>query len=142
MIQKITIPCHTSKLKDVRDFVSLCIKSLDLTEKDQFLLVLAVDEICANRILHSNQNDNSRQLEVVIASENSDVVFYIKDQGDFFDLTNAAEPPALADLAKERRKGGLGLSLIKKIIDSIEVFKEENYTIHRLIKKSSVLSQF
>ena len=142
MIQKITIPCHTSKLKDVRDFVSLCIKSLDLTEKDQFLLVLAVDEICANRILHSNQNDNSRQLEVVIASENSDVVFYIKDQGDFFDLTNAAEPLALADLAKERRKGGLGLSLIKKIIDSIEVFKEENYTIHRLIKKSSVLTQF
>lgn len=142
MIQKITIPCHTSNLKDVRDFVSLCIKSLDLSEKDQFLLVLAVDEICANRILHSNQNDNSRQLEVVVASENSDVVFYIKDQGDFFDLTNAAEPPALADLAKERRKGGLGLSLIKKIIDSIEVFKEENYTIHRLIKKSSVLSQF
>ena len=142
MIQKITIPCHTSKLKDVRDFVSLSIKSLDLSEKDQFLLVLAVDEICANRILHSNQNDNSRQLEVVVASENSDVVFYIKDQGDFFDLTNAAEPLALADLAKERRKGGLGLSLIKKIIDSIEVFKEENYTIHRLIKKSSVLTQF
>jgi serine/threonine-protein kinase RsbW len=142
LTQKITIPCHTSNLKDVRDFVATSIKSLYLSEKDQFLLVLAVDEICANRILHSNQNDNSRQLEVVVASENNDVIFYIKDQGDFFDLTAVGDTPALADLAKERRKGGLGLSLIKKIIDTIEVFKEENYTIHRLIKKSSVVSQF
>ncbi len=141
MTHKITIPCHTSKLKDVRDFVSLSIKPLYLSEKDQFLLVLAVDEICANRILHSNQNDTSRQLEVEIASEDDAVVFYIKDQGDFFDL-NVTESPSLTHLVKERRKGGLGLSLIKKIIDSIEVFKEENYTIHRLIKKSTVASQF
>lgn len=141
MTHKITIPCHTSKLKDVRDFVSLSIKPLYLSEKDQFLLVLAVDEICANRILHSNQNDTSRQLEVEIASEDDAVVFYIKDEGDFFDLT-ITESPSLPHLVKERRKGGLGLSLIKKIIDSIEVFKEENYTIHRLIKKSTVASQF
>lgn len=141
MTQKITIPCHTSKLKDVRDFVSLSIKPLYLSEKEQFLLVLAVDEICANRILHSNQNDNSRQLEVEISSENGEVVFYIKDQGDFFDLTRSEITP-LNNLVKERRKGGLGLSLIKKIIDSIEVFKDENYTIHRLIKKSTVAPQF
>jgi serine/threonine-protein kinase RsbW len=141
LTHKITIPCHTSKLKEVRDFVSLSIKSLYLSEKDQFLLVLAVDEICANRILHSNQNDTSRQLEVEIASENDAVVFYIKDQGDFFDM-GASEPANVPHLVKERRKGGLGLSLIKKIIDSIEVFKEENYTIHRLSKKSSVASQF
>lgn len=141
MTHKITIPCHTSKLKEVRDFVSTSIKPLFLSEQEQFLLVLAVDEICANRILHSNKNDTSRELEVEIASEDDAVVFYIKDQGDFFDLT-ITESPALPVLVKERRKGGLGLSLIKKIIDSVEVFKVENYTIHRLIKKSTVASQF
>jgi len=141
LTHKITIPCHTSKLKEVRDFVSTSIKPLFLSEQEQFLLVLAVDEICANRILHSNKNDTSRELEVEIASEDDAVVFYIKDQGDFFDLT-ITESPALPVLVKERRKGGLGLSLIKKIIDSVEVFKVENYTIHRLIKKSTVASQF
>ncbi len=119
----------------------MSIKNLNISEQDQFLLVLAVDEICANRILHSNQNDTSRYLEVKIDSENDAVIFYIKDKGDFFDL-NLTESLALPELVKERRKGGLGLTLIKKIIDSVEVFKEENYTIHRLIKKSSIASQF
>ena len=142
MTHKITIPCHTSKLKDVRDFVSEAIRLFYLSEKEQFLLVLAIDEICANRILHSNNNDTTRHLEVeIVSQDDGDVIFCIKDEGDFFDL-NHNEATPVERLVKDRRKGGLGVSLIKKIIDSVEVFKEGHYTIHRLIKKSSVAPQF
>jgi serine/threonine-protein kinase RsbW len=141
LTHKITIPCHTSKLKDVRDFVTEVIRLFYLSEKEQFLLVLAIDEICANRILHSNHNDTTRNLEVEIASQDGTVIFCIKDEGDFFDL-NQNESTPVDRLVKDRRKGGLGVSLIKKIIDSVEVFKEGHYTIHRLIKKSSVSTSF
>ncbi|MFT4738981.1 MAG: serine/threonine-protein kinase RsbW, partial [Paraglaciecola sp.] len=63
----------------------------------------------------------------------SQVTFTIKDQGTGFDISQYQEP-SISELISSKRKGGLGLMLVKRIMDQIEFSKEKNHNICRLIK--------
>jgi serine/threonine-protein kinase RsbW len=137
MINKIKIPCNTEKLKEVRNFVNATLSKLALPETEVNMLVLAVDEICANRIIHSNKCNSDKDLEIEIIDYNEGIKFKITDSGDYYDVANHKDPDIM-QLIKERKKGGIGLFLVKKIMDSIEVKREDPFTTHTLIKKLKI----
>jgi len=131
----IKIPCSKNSLKDIRSFVTETLKELCVPELEISMLVLAIDEICANRIIHSNQNNEQRSLQLKIKKdEMQGISFEIMDEGSPFDHTILPEP-SINQLVKERRKGGLGLILVKKIMDTFEVYRENDLTVCRLSKK-------
>ncbi len=134
MVERIKIACSTENLKEVRKFVNTTLSKLRVSENEINMIVLAVDEICANRIIHSNQSDKNNSLEVEISDKGEGVFFNITDTGDFYDNTTQADPD-IHNLIKEKRKGGIGLMLVRKIMDSIEVKKENSYTTYTLFKK-------
>lgn len=134
MVERIKIACTTENLKEVRRFVNSVLSKLHISENEINMLVLAVDEICANRIIHSNRSDKNNHLEVEISDKGEGVFFNITDSGDFYDNTTQ-EDPEICNLIKEKRKGGIGLMLVRKIMDSIEVKKEDPYTTYTLFKK-------
>ena len=97
-------------------------------------MVLAVDEVCANLIIHANNCNSDEYLELVVDVEpKNKVVFIIKDKGIGFDITRYKEPE-LDELVTSKRKGGLGLMLVKRIMDKIEFSTEKNHNICKLIK--------
>ena len=107
----------------------------NLGEVETHKMVLAVDEICANLIIHANNCDASKNLNVsvdIIPSKK--VVFSIRDQGKSFDFESYTEPE-MDKIVSSRRKGGLGLILVRRIMDHIEFTTEKNYNICRLVKK-------
>ncbi len=134
MVERIKIACTTENLKEVRKFVNSTLLKLHVSENEINMIVLAVDEICANRIIHSNRSDKNNYLEVEISEKGEGVFFNITDTGDFYDNTTQADPD-IHNLIKEKRKGGIGLMLVRKIMDSIEVKKEDPYTTYTLFKK-------
>ncbi|MCS6823305.1 MAG: ATP-binding protein [Cytophagaceae bacterium] len=137
MGSQIKISCNIGNLKKVRKFVSDTLRKYALSESEINMLVLAVDEICANSIIHANKKDETKNIEVEISEENSGISFSIKDFGSYYDLLNQKEPD-IKQLIRERRKGGVGLMLVKKIMDSIEVFQENGHTTYKLFKKTNV----
>lgn len=134
MIEKLNIGCNTENLKEIRRFVHNTLSRLALPQQDIDMMVLAVDEICANRIIHSNQNDISRKIEIMIEDIKDGIFFNISDQGIYYDPTGRKDP-TLEQLVQEKRKGGIGLMLVKKIMDSIEVKYESPTTTFKLFKK-------
>lgn len=134
MDDRIKIPCSKNNLKDIRIFVTETLKELCVPELDISMLVLAVDEICANRIIHSNQNNEKYFLELKIKNEANKISFEIMDEGAPFDHNSYPEAN-LNQLVKEKRKGGLGLMLVRKIMDSFEVERENDITVCRLSKR-------
>jgi serine/threonine-protein kinase RsbW len=131
----IKISCSKNNLKEIRNFVNETLKNLCVPELEISMLVLAVDEICANRIIHSNHNNQNLFLELKIKRiDSSYISFEIIDEGEPFDHTNYIEPN-INQLIKDKRKGGLGLMLVKRIMDSVEVKRENDHTVCRLIKK-------
>ena len=64
MKDKLTVPCEKQSLSVIREYV---LNQLDLFQVGEVLanqIVLAVDETCANSIIHGNQTDANHNLEI------------------------------------------------------------------------------
>ena len=135
MKHRIIIPCEKEKLESVRVFVQRHLDKYGLSEIESHKLVLAIDEVCANMIIHSNNCDPNESLELeMMYKKNQNIIFVIRDKGESFDI-NAYNEPSMQEIISSKRKGGLGLMLVKRIMDKIEFTTENNYNICRLTKK-------
>jgi len=127
------IPCSTAHLKELRLFLGKVLSGLDLGNVDQNSLILAVDEVCANIIIHSNC-DEAESIEMNVIPSKDKIIFEIIDGASSgFDI-NAYDAPELQEIIKTRRKGGIGLMLVKKIMDKIEVNQVSGKNCCRLYK--------
>ena len=135
MKHRIVIPCEKEKLESVRVFVQRQLDTYGLSEIESHKLVLAIDEVCANMIIHSNNCDPNESLELeMMFKKDRNIIFVIRDKGEIFDI-NAYREPSMKEIIASKRKGGLGLMLVKRIMDKIEFTTENNYNICRLTKK-------
>lgn len=141
IIRSIKVNCQIENLKKIRSFVESCLKDLPLSEVDINLIVLAIDEICSNKIIHSAKGNNNEELILNIKFEKSPakILFEVIDFGISFDYSSYQEP-RLEDLIDEKRKGSLGMMLVRKIMDKIEFESQDSQNICRLSKKISSTS--
>jgi len=137
MRYKYKVPCQKQKLVDIRYFISDVLKKHLDSEIDINSLVLAVDEVCANLMIHSHQCNPSKCLELFITIENGEIIFEIKDTGNGFNFKEYKEP-TIEEIIIEKKKGGLGLMLVKRIMDHIEYIENKNCNTYRLRKKLAI----
>ncbi|MEQ9423620.1 MAG: ATP-binding protein [Cyclobacteriaceae bacterium] len=132
-----TLKSHCSKkhLREIRTFVEKVLKSHKMPDIEAYQIILAVDEICANLIIHSHQCNEKETFEVKINyNEDEEITFEIIDDGLAFALKGYSEPD-LQEIIKTKKKGGLGLMLVQKIMDSIEFRKKNKKTVCFMCKK-------
>jgi len=129
------VGCSIENLKGVRDFIRGALKEHDVAELQISEMVLALDEMCSNLMIHAHQCNPDDLFELHIkVDKGTPVVFEIIDDGSAFDINQFSEP-ALGNLVHEKRKGGLGIRLVKSIMDKIEYQHSSGKNICRLIKK-------
>ena len=118
-----------------RDFIRQSLKlhvQRDVTLNE---IVLAIDEMCSNLMIHAHDCDPDHVLELTIITNNSNqLIFEIEDDGTVFDI-NTFTAPDLDNLIHIKRKGGLGIRLVKTIMDSIEYENKGGKNICRLLKR-------
>jgi serine/threonine-protein kinase RsbW len=128
------INCVRDNLKLIREFVNVVLKELSLNDVEINQLVLAVDEVCSNLIIHSQKCNPYNFIEINIQDQNNTIVFEIIDpNNEHFDPTQYMNPN-LTKIVKEKRKGGLGLMLVNKIMDTVEVVSQDTQNIWRMTK--------
>lgn len=133
MKHRITIYCQTTALSELREFLRNTLTMSVLTESEKLQITLAVEEVCANLIIHSHQCNAADHIDLEIKESENKLVFEIKDQGAAFNLLDY-EVPNLIKVKEEKRKGGLGIILVKKIMDEIEFESSKGTNTCRLIK--------
>lgn len=133
MEHQIRIYCRTSALVELRSFLNKTLKELQIDVLDQHQLTLAVEEVCANLIIHSHLCNERDQISLAIIESPEKIIFEIKDQGKAFNLLDY-EIPDLKKVMSEKRKGGLGIILVRKIMDEIEFETKNGTNTCRLIK--------
>ncbi|MCG8306411.1 MAG: ATP-binding protein [Cytophagales bacterium] len=135
MEYKYKIPCSKSKLGEIREFLQHILSENSIPEVTINTLVLAVDEVCANLIIHSHNCNPEEHLELKVkVIGNSKITFDIIDHGDGFNISEYKEP-LISDIVKQKRKGGIGLMLVRRIMDEIELIKGKKKNVYRLHKK-------
>lgn len=135
MKHRFKIPCGTQHLEDVRRFLNKVLSNYNLGDIDQNALVLAVDEVCANVIIHSCYLNPDMVVELTVGLEDRMLIFEIIDQGGAsgFDISSY-HGPDIDKLIKTGKKGGVGIMLVRKIMDKIEMVSQNGKNICRLYK--------
>ncbi len=116
---RLDVPSSTENLAMIRDFVGKIAKQAGLAESDVTMLELAVDEACANVIEHAYGADETKEVVVRVRLDNDCIEIQIVDTGKGFD-PGSVEQSDLKKLVEERRSGGLGMRLMKLVMDEVE----------------------
>lgn len=131
-----SIPCKKAHLKDVRHFVKDTLAQTKLSKEDCHLLVLAIDEACANAIIHGNNCNAQKKIEIEMELDQQNLQVEIFDIGA--QHPSSANEPAVDWTACIERgdKGGLGLFIMFKIMDNVSFYRRaEGYAckLHKQI---------
>jgi len=104
------------ELSRLRELIEKKAGMFGLKEDHTYQVVSAVDEICANLIEHDPKKWGVGKIHFKLKIDRDLFELEILDRGGYFDPTQKkAEEPDLENVTKRRR--GLGLVMVKKIID-------------------------
>lgn len=138
MRYKYKVGCSLENLQGVREFIRTSLKNHGISDLEISEMVLALDEMCSNLMIHAHDCNPAELFDLeILVDKNKPVVFEIIDDGSIFDINQFSEP-SMDNLIHEKRKGGLGIRLVKSIMDSIEYGKLGNKNICRLVKRVQV----
>jgi serine/threonine-protein kinase RsbW len=129
----LTIPSQTERLNDVREFVSDLARVHGFSEDDINKITIAVDEACTNIIKHGYNYSPDKKIDVEIVRLGQDFEIIISDKGKRFD-PSAIQTPDMKDYFEHYRRGGLGVYLMKRIMDRVEFNLQSDRNVLRMIK--------
>ncbi|MBI4902241.1 MAG: ATP-binding protein [Acidobacteria bacterium] len=112
------VPSSTENLALIRDFVAAIGKQAGLAETELSMIELAVDEACANVIEHAYGSDQTKEVIVRAILDNDTITIEVIDTGKGFD-PGSVEQKDLKRLVEERRSGGLGMRMMKLVMDEV-----------------------
>jgi anti-sigma regulatory factor (Ser/Thr protein kinase) len=97
-------------------------------------LTVALDEVLSNTIKYGYRDDEPHEIVVQLFLMPGEIVAEVRDDGVGFDPLTV--PPAdLSGGLHERRLGGIGLHLVRSLMDDLEYFREGGRNRLRLSKR-------
>ncbi len=129
-IAHIKLQARMENLEKTRTFVSQCARAQHFSVARVSEIELALEEAFAN-ICNYAYAGQPGEIEVHCSAEDGGMVIEIVDSGISFDITIVDDPDVTADLS-EREPGGLGIFLIRKLIDNVVYRREGDKNILRL----------
>jgi anti-anti-sigma factor len=133
------IPADENNLSEVRDFIAdICAKA-GFLKSETNNTKLAVDEACTNIIKHAYR-DKGGDIRIDVEAEPGKVEINIFDRGEPFDWSKVQEPDL--DLYVEiGKKGGLGIYLMNRLMDSLNYSASPAGNRLYMAKTSSAVAQ-
>ena len=119
---KLTVSCSTDNLELIRNYINTVAGKSGLTEDQIQQIEMAVDEACTNVIEHANAFDDRKSLTVQIKHKIGEFIIEITDRGNAEFDPNNVEKVDLKEFVHQRKTGGLGIHLIKNLMDDVEYF--------------------
>ncbi len=127
------IPAELEQIQKVSENIEQCMKSHGWGEDAILDVQLAVEEAVTNTILHG-YDGTSGTIAIRIETTAHHIAVEIADDAPAFDPLSVPEPDVSADL-EERQIGGLGIFLIRRVMDEVSYRYEKNKNILVMEKK-------
>jgi serine/threonine-protein kinase RsbW len=117
--EQLTIPNNTQYLRDVREFVTRMVARSGLDRAEHTKVVLAVDEAISNIMKHAYRDVTEGIISLEAIADGRKLQIIIRDSGKYFDPDTVKEPD-LERYVKTGKKEGLGIYLMRRIMDEIQ----------------------
>jgi serine/threonine-protein kinase RsbW len=111
-------PGRFDSLAKISAFVVRAAKAAGLGSAAVYAVEMAVDEACTNIIEHAYGGEGLGDIECTCRVDTYGLTVALRDRGHPFDPSGVSEPDINASL-EERKEGGLGLYLMRKLMDEV-----------------------
>ena len=125
----ITVVPSMETVPQVAEFMETEMEKLEVSPKISMKLMIAIDEIYSNIVRYSGATEAT----VSIEKANNTLKLYFKDNGKPYNPLDAKDPDITAS-AEDRNIGGLGVFMVKKMLDNVEYKYVDNFNILTLTK--------
>lgn len=113
------IPGQVDNLEIIRNFISGVAKKVGFGDDDANKIELAVDEACTNVIEHAYRDDDDKDIDIAIKLDYQKLTVVVTDRGRSFNFQQV-EMPNMNSYLAELRVGGLGIYLMKTLMDEVD----------------------
>ncbi|MFK7808766.1 MAG: ATP-binding protein [Saprospiraceae bacterium] len=123
--QTLCLPSDPKNVSKVEPFVESVFKEYQLSPDIYGNILISLTEAVTNAIMHGNKSDTSKVVRVQTRLLQSQMAFFISDEGGGFDVDTLPDPTAPENLLKI---GGRGVFLMQQLSDDV-VFHDDGRTI-------------
>jgi serine/threonine-protein kinase RsbW len=118
-VKALTVAGRLDSLGLISEFVTNAAQDAGLDESAVYAVDMAVDEACANIIGHAYGDEGRGDIEITCRIDEDGLTLVLRDNGRPFDPTKVPHPDLEAPL-EGREEGGLGLFLMRHLMDRVE----------------------
>jgi serine/threonine-protein kinase RsbW len=116
---ELVVKSRTENLSLIRDFISDKASESGLSNEEVENIMLAVDEACTNIIKHAYKSFPDGKIIIKVDYNSDKLLITIIDYGSTFDPLIVPDPD-LQKYYRDGRVGGLGMYLMKSLMDDIK----------------------
>lgn len=120
------VQATTENISSVRNFVAQYAHECGFDTQATDQIRLAVDEAFTNVVKHAYQFDDTQSVMVRVEYGNRTFKVVISDQGLQFNPGQVREPD-IGERIRLRKRGGVGVYLIHKLMDEVKYVRRGNY---------------
>ncbi len=138
-MKKFKILSDFAELDKARTFLRDALQDLNLSEKAYYIIELSLLEICSNIVRYAYRRKRGT-IFLKIWQEEGRIFFEIRDNGVPFDPTQS-KAPDIEEMIKDAKTGGLGIFLVRKLMDGFDYRREDNQNVlimYKTIKKTEI----
>ena len=116
---ELVVKSRTENLSQIRDFISSKASESGISNEEVENIMLAVDEACTNIIKHAYNSFPDGDIIIKVDYNSDKLLITIIDYGSTFDPLIVPDPD-LQKYYNDGRVGGLGMYLMKSLMDDVK----------------------
>lgn len=115
----VTIPAQMSYLSQIRDFIEQVGRKHKYSDKLTNSFKLVIDEACTNIIRHGYRDVKGGEITLKAIVRRQSLTIVVIDQGKSYD-PRTANTPDLEKYVNIGKRGGLGIMMMRKLMDDVQ----------------------
>ncbi len=121
-------------MRDVRGFVADFVTRNALAMDEQHRIMIVLEELITNLAKYGYQNRPAGSAEIAMQLDAPRLTIEFIDDGDPFDPL-AAPPPDLEAPLEERDLGGLGVHIVRSLLDEVRYSRAGDRNVLQLMRR-------
>ena len=133
MEKKLILQNEVAEISKLAIFIEELGEEFGLSPELVFNLNLVLEEAVSNVILYAYPKEEHQTISLIARKKDNQLIFVLTDSGKEFDPTQAPDADITLS-AEDRPIGGLGIFLIRQIMNTVEYQRIEGKNFLTLVK--------